>query len=74
MSVKIIVKNSSVEDRRPTAGQLENGEIALNYNEAGAFLTCKDTNGDIQQVGGVKINETAPDSPRSSACGSSPAP
>ena len=63
MSVKIILKNSNVEDKRPSVSQLENGEIALNYNEAGAFLTCKDTNGDIQQVGGVKINETAPDSP-----------
>ena len=63
MAVRIILKNSSVEDKRPSASQLENGEIALNYNEAGAFLTCKDTNGDIQQVGGVKINEVAPDAP-----------
>ena len=63
MAVQIIVKNSNVEDKRPTASQLANGEIALNYNAAGAFLTCKDTNGDIQQVGGVKINDTAPDSP-----------
>ena len=63
MAVRIILKNSSVEDKRPSVSQLENGEIALNYNEAGAFLTCKDTNGDIQQVGGVKINDVAPDAP-----------
>ena len=63
MAVRIILKNSNVEDKRPNVSQLENGEIALNYNEAGAFLTCKDTNGDIQQVGGVKINDVAPDSP-----------
>lgn len=63
MSVQIIVKNSSVEDKRPTSGQLAEGEIALNYNAAGAFLTCKDTNGDIQQVGGVKISENAPSDP-----------
>ena len=62
MAVKIVLKHSATEDKRPTP-QLENGEIALNYNEAGAFLTCKDTNGDIQQVGGVKINDVAPDSP-----------
>lgn len=63
MAVRIVLKNSSAEDKRPTPAQLENGEIALNYNEAGAFLTCKDTDGNIQQVGGVKISETAPDSP-----------
>jgi hypothetical protein len=63
MAVKIILKNSSNEDKRPTPTQLDNGEIALNYNAAGAFLTCKDTDGNIQQVGGVKISETAPDSP-----------
>jgi hypothetical protein len=63
MAVRIVLKNSSNEDKRPTPAQLDNGEIALNYNEAGAFLTCKDTDGNIQQVGGVKISETAPDSP-----------
>ena len=63
MAVKIVLKHSATEDKRPTPGQLENGEIALNYNAAGAFLTCKDTDGNIQQVGGVKISEVAPDSP-----------
>ena len=63
MAVKIILKNSSTEDKRPTPGQLESGEIALNYNDAGAFLTCKDSEGNIQQVGGVKISEVAPDDP-----------
>jgi hypothetical protein len=63
MAVQLILKNSSVEDKRPTANQLANGEISLNYNEAGAFLCCTDTNGDVQQVGGVKIDETAPDAP-----------
>ena len=63
MAVKIVLKHSSTEDKRPTPGQLENGEIALNYNEAGTFLTCKDSEGNIQQVGGVKISEFAPDNP-----------
>jgi len=63
MAVKIVLKHSATEDKRPTPGQLENGEIALNYNAAGAFLTCKDTDGNIQQVSGVKISEVAPDSP-----------
>ncbi len=67
MAVQLILKNSSVEDRHPTANQLINGEIALNYNEAGAFLSCRDTNGDIQQIGGVKIDDATPGSPSKQA-------
>ena len=63
MAVQIILKNSSIEDKRPSASQLTNGEISLNYNEAGAFLCCTDSSGEVQQVGGVKIDETAPDAP-----------
>jgi hypothetical protein len=67
MAVSLILKNSSVEDRHPTANQLTNGEISLNYNEAGAFLSCRDTNGDIQQIGGVKIDDAPPGSPSKQA-------
>lgn len=56
MAVQLILKNSSVEDKRPTANQLANGEISLNYNADGAFLCCRDTFGEIQQIGGVKIS------------------
>jgi hypothetical protein len=67
MSVQIILKNSSIEDRHPTNTQLTNGEISLNYNAAGAFLSCKDTDGNIQQVGGVKIADETPGSPSKQA-------
>jgi len=64
MTAEIILKSSSVEDKRPTPAQLgEVSELGLNYNEAGAFLTCKDSAGNIQQIGGVKISETAPGTP-----------
>ena len=63
MAVQIILKNSSVEDKHPTSAQLANGELALNYNEEGAFLSCRDTAGNIQQVGGVKIGENVPLNP-----------
>jgi len=61
MAVQIILKNSSVEDKRPKT--LANGEISLNYHADGAFLCCQDTEGNIQQVGGVKIATDAPDEP-----------
>jgi hypothetical protein len=67
MSVQLILKNSSVEDRHPTDNQLTNGEISLNYNAAGAFLSCRDTNGDIQHLGGVKIDDATPGSPSKQA-------
>ena len=63
MSLEHVLKNSSVADKRPTAAQLANGEISVNWNADGAFLCCKDTAGNIQQVGGVKINEAAPADP-----------
>ena len=67
MAVQLILKNSSVEDKSPTSGQLANGELALNYNKAGAFLSCVDSDGNIQQVGGVKISAAAPSTPAKQA-------
>ena len=63
MTVRIVHKNSETEDKRPTAGQLAKGEIAVNLNAAGAFLTVKDTAGNVQQVGGVKVSATSPNDP-----------
>ena len=63
MTVRIVLKNSEAEDKRPTAGQLANGEIAVNLHEAGAFLSIKDTAGNVQQVGGVKVAQNSPANP-----------
>ena len=63
MTVRIVQKNSSAEDKRPTAAQLANGEIAVNLHESGAFLSVKDTAGNIQQVGGVKVSSQSPNNP-----------
>ena len=63
MALQIIVKNSSVSGNEPTAGQLANGELALNYHANGPFITCKDTAGVVRRVTGVWVNATAPSSP-----------
>ena len=63
MALQIIVKNSSVSGNEPTAGQLANGELALNYHADGPFITCKDTAGVVRRVTGVWVNATAPGSP-----------
>ena len=64
MSLQIIVKNSSVSGKEPTASQLANGELALNYHADGPFITCKDTNGVVRRITGVWIGTTAPDTPQ----------
>ena len=63
MAKDLILKSTSVDDKRPTPSQLDIGEISLGYNEAGAFLCCKDSAGNIQQVGGIKFSEDAPGTP-----------
>ena len=63
MSLQIVVKNSAVTGKEPTAQQLANGEIALNYHADGPFLTCKDTNGVVRRITGVWINAVAPPNP-----------
>ncbi|MGB1142097.1 MAG: hypothetical protein ACPG1A_14440, partial [Halioglobus sp.] len=63
MTVRITHKNSEAVDKRPTASQLAKGEIAVNLNAEGAFLTVKDTAGNVQQVGGVKVSSNSPANP-----------
>ena len=64
MAMRIILKHSSAEDQRPTVEQAgQAGELLLNTNSAGTFLSCKDSSGDIHQVGGIKISTVAPGNP-----------
>ena len=64
MAMRIILKHSSVEDQRPTVEQAgQAGELLLNTNTAGTFLSCKDSAGRIHQVGGIKISTSAPANP-----------
>ncbi len=60
MAVQIILKSSSVEDKRPQPSQLSFNEISLNYNEAGPFICCKDSSGRIIQLGGIKFSPNVP--------------
>ena len=64
MSVQLILKNSSVQDKAATEHQLEIGEIALNYHESGPFLQCKDTAGHVWRIGGVIVADLAPGHPQ----------
>lgn len=67
MSVQLVLKNSSVQDKEATAAQLAVGELALNYHSSGPFLQCEDSAGNIWRLGGVVIASTAPSSPSKGA-------
>lgn len=63
MTVRIVHKNSSRSAVNPTPGQLANGELAINYNEDGPFISVRDDSGRIVRVGGVWINRNSPPNP-----------
>ena len=60
MAVKILHKRSAVQFKSATGAQLEFGELGLNYHESGPYLQCKDAAGEVVQLGGVYIGDSAP--------------
>ena len=52
MTLNIKNKRSGVLDSTPTAIQLQEGEIGVNYNSASIALYIKDSIGDIRQIAG----------------------
>ena len=63
MAVKILHKRSAVEFKNATSGQLEFGELGLNYNESGPYLQCKDADGKVVNLGGVYLTADTGDAP-----------
>jgi hypothetical protein len=63
MSLQIQLKKSSVSQKQPFASDLAVGELALNYNADGPFLTCKDTDGNVRKLNNVWVSTTAPSNP-----------
>lgn len=54
---------SSVAGKIPTPAQLNEGQIALNFNASDPFLTIKDAAGVVRRVTGVSQGTTAPATP-----------
>lgn len=63
MSLQIQLKKSAVSQKQPFASDLAVGELALNYNAAGPFLTCKDTAGNVRKLNNVWVSNSAPTGP-----------
>ena len=54
---------SSVAGKQPTPAQLEEGQIAVNFNATDPFLTIKDSAGAVRRITGVSQANTAPATP-----------
>lgn len=52
MTLEILNKRSSALNSKPTAAQLEDGEIGINYNADSLALYVKDTKGAIRKIAG----------------------
>ena len=66
MAVKILHKRSAVQFKNATAAQLEDGELGINYHESGPYLQCRNTAGEIINLGGVYFTDdtgSAPSNP-----------
>jgi hypothetical protein len=63
MSLQIQLKKSAVTQKQPFASDLAIGELALNYNTDGPFLTCKDTAGAVRKLNHVWVAATSPTNP-----------
>ena len=63
MAVKLVLKNSVSEDKRPNSAALGKGEISVNHHASGPFLSVVDSAGNVQQVAGVRIDPSAPSNP-----------
>lgn len=52
---KVLHINSNVQGKQPTSDMLEYGEIALNYNGKGGFISFKDSEQQISRISDDKV-------------------
>ncbi len=60
MAVNFLLKRSSVADKRPTALQLDIGELSLNYDQGTPGLFFEDDAGNVRKIGPTEVGGTAP--------------
>ena len=71
MAVNFLLKRSNTASKRPTAAQLDIGELSLNYdaNTAGVFF--EDGAGNVRKVGPAEVSATAPNATPAGSSGNS---
>ena len=71
MAVNFLLKRTSSGDKRPTAAQLDVGELGLNYEAGDPGLFFEDSNGVVRKVGPVTVGGTAPNTNPAGSSGNS---
>lgn len=71
MAVNFLIKRSNVASKRPTAAQLDIGELSLNYESTTPGLFFEDSAGGVRKIGPVEVSASAPNSSPAGSTGNS---
>jgi hypothetical protein len=71
MAINVLLKRSSTASKRPTAAQLDIGELSLNYDSSTAGVFFEDSAGNVRKVGPVEVSSSAPNSAPAGSSGNS---
>lgn len=71
MAVNFLHKRSNTASKRPTAAQLDIGELSLNYDGDTAGVFFEDSAGNVRKVGPAEVGATAPNSSPAGSSGNS---
>lgn len=70
-NINFLLKRSNVASKRPTAAQLDIGELSLNYDQGTSGLFFEDSTGAVRKIGPVEVSGTAPNSSPAGSGGNS---
>ena len=62
MAVNVKLLRTDAANKRPTAAQMDVGELALNYDQSTPGLYFEDDNGGVRKIGPVEVGSSAPNS------------
>jgi hypothetical protein len=71
MAINFLLKRSTTASKRPTAAQLDIGELSLNYDADTAGVFFEDSAGNVRKVGPAEVSATAPNSAPAGQSGNS---
>ncbi len=71
MAINFLLKRSNTASKRPTAAQLDIGELSLNYDASTAGVFFEDSAGNVRKVGPAEVSATAPNATPAGSSGNS---
>jgi hypothetical protein len=71
MAINVLLKRSTTASKRPTAAQLDIGELSLNYDADTAGVFFEDSVGNVRKVGPAEVSATAPNASPAGSSGNS---